>query len=168
MGMLATVINSLALQDALEKEEVPARVMSAISMMQVAEPYIRRRAIRHMEKGRVIVFAAGTGNPFFTTDTAAALRAIEIGAQALLKGTKVDGVYDRDPMIDPQARKFERLGYMEVIQRSLKVMDTTAVTMALEQNLPIIVFKLLEPGNMKRLIQGQHIGTVVEGDVYEN
>lgn len=168
MGMLATVINSLALQDALEKEGVPARVMSAISMRQVAEPYIRRRAIRHMEKGRVVIFAAGTGNPFFTTDTAAALRATEIGAQALLKGTKVDGVYDRDPMVDPQARKFERLGYMDVIQRGLKVMDTTAVTMALEQHLPIIVFKLLDPGNMKRLVLGQKVGTVVEGDIYES
>ena len=167
MGMLATVINSLALQDALEKEGVPARVMSAISMMQVAEPYIRRRAIRHLEKGRVVIFAAGTGNPFFTTDTAAALRAIEIGAQALLKGTKVDGVYNQDPVINPQAQKYDHLGYMEVIQRGLKVMDTTAVTMALEQHLPIIVFKLLEPGNMKKLLQGQNIGTVVEGDTYE-
>ena len=163
MGMLATVINSLALQDALEKEGVPARVMSAIAMMQVAEPYIRRRAIRHLEKGRVIIFAAGTGNPFFTTDTAAALRAIEIGAQALLKGTKVDGVYSQDPMIYPEAQKYDRLGYMEVIQRGLKVMDTTAVTMALEQHLPIIVFKLLEPGNMKKLVLGHNIGTVVEG-----
>jgi uridylate kinase len=141
--------------------------MSAISMMQVAEPYIRRRAIRHLEKGRVIIFAAGTGNPFFTTDTAAALRAIEIGAQALLKGTKVDGVYSQDPMIYPEAQKYDRLGYMEVIQRGLKVMDTTAVTMALEQHLPIIVFKLLEPGNMKKLVQGHNIGTVVEGEAYE-
>jgi uridylate kinase len=168
MGMLATVINSLALQDALEKEGVPARVMSAIVMMQVAEPYIRRRAIRHMEKGRVVIFAAGTGNPFFTTDTAAALRATEIGSQALLKGTKVDGVYDCDPMVNPQAKRFDHLGYMEVIQRSLKVMDTTAVTMAMEQNLPIIVFKLMEQGNMKRLVRGEKIGTVVEGDIYES
>ena len=167
MGMLATVINSLALQDALEKEGVPVRVMSAISMMQVAEPYIRRRAIRHLEKGRVVIFAAGTGNPFFTTDTAAALRATEIGAQALLKGTKVDGVYSQDPVIYPQAQKYDHLGYMEVIQRGLRVMDTTAVTMALEQHLPIIVFKLLEPGNMKKLVQGQNIGTVVEGETYE-
>jgi uridylate kinase len=168
MGMLATVINSLALQDALEKEGVPVRVMSAISMMQVAEPYIRRRAIRHLEKGRVVIFAAGTGNPFFTTDTAATLRATEIGAQALLKGTKVDGVYNQDPVIYPEAQKYDHLGYMEVIQRGLKVMDTTAVTMALEQNLPIIVFKLLEPGNMKKLVQGENIGTVVEGDTYED
>jgi uridylate kinase len=168
MGMLATVINALALQDALEKEGVPVRVMSAISMRQVAEPYIRRRAIRHMEKGRVVIFAAGTGNPFFTTDTAAALRATEIGAQALLKGTKVDGVYDRDPLRDPSAKKFPHLGYMEVVQRGLRVMDTTAVTMALEQHLPIIVFKLLEPGNMRRLVLGESIGTVVEGENYES
>lgn len=162
MGMLATVINSLALQDALEKEGVPVRVMSAISMRQVAEPYIRRRAIRHMEKGRVVIFAAGTGNPFFTTDTAAALRATEIGAQALLKATKVAGVYDRDPMADPEAKMFTRLDYLEVVQRGLKVMDTTAITLAMEQHLPIIVFKLMEPGNMKKLILGQQIGTVVE------
>lgn len=162
MGMLATVINSLALQDALEKEGVPVRVMSAISMRQVAEPYIRRRAIRHMEKGRVVIFAAGTGNPFFTTDTAAALRATEIGAQALLKATKVAGVYDRDPMADPEAKMFTRLDYLEVVQRGLRVMDTTAITLAMEQHLPIIVFKLMEPGNMKKLILGQQIGTVVE------
>lgn len=162
MGMLATVINALALQDALEKEGVPARVMTAIAMHQVAEPYIRRRAIRHMEKGRVVIFAAGTGNPFFTTDTAATLRATEIGAQALLKATKVDGVYDRDPLLDAEARKFQRLEYLEVVQRGLKVMDTTAITMAMEQHLPIIVFKLLEPGNMKKLILGQQLGTVVE------
>ncbi|MBM4288113.1 MAG: UMP kinase [Deltaproteobacteria bacterium] len=168
MGMLATVINSLALQDALEKEGVPARVMSAISMRQVAEPYIRRRAIRHMEKGRVVIFAAGTGNPFFTTDTAATLRATEIGAQALIKGTKVEGIYDRDPMLDPLAEKFDRLGYMDVVRRGLRVMDTTAITMALEQHLPIIVFKLMEPGNMKRVVQGQKIGTVVEGESYES
>lgn len=162
MGMLATVINSLALQDALEKEGVPVRVMSAISMRQVAEPYIRRRAIRHMEKGRVVIFAAGTGNPFFTTDTAAALRATEIGAQALLKATKVAGVYDRDPLQDPTARKFDCLNYMEVLQRDLKVMDNTAITLAMNHHLPIIVFKLLEPGNMKKLVLGQQVGTVVE------
>ncbi len=167
MGMLATVINALALQDALEKEGVPARVMTAIAMHQVAEPYIRRRAIRHMEKGRVVIFAAGTGNPFFTTDTAATLRATEIGAQALLKATKVDGVYDRDPLLDAEARKFQRLEYLEVVQRGLKVMDTTAITMAMEQHLPIIVFKLLEPGNMKKLILGQQLGTVVEDRIDE-
>jgi uridylate kinase len=164
MGMLATVINSLAVQDALEKEDIPTRVMSAIAMRQVAEPYIRRRAVRHLEKGRVVIFAAGTGNPYFTTDSAAALRAAEIGAQALLKGTRVDGVYDRDPLQDPQASKFDRLTYFEVIQRGLKVMDITAVTMAKENNIPIIVFKMLESGNLKKIIQGEKIGTQVEGE----
>ena len=162
MGMLATVINSLALQDALEKAGVPTRVMSAITMNEVAEPYIRRRAIRHLEKGRVLIFGAGTGSPFFTTDTAAALRATEIGAEAILKGTKVDGIYDRDPVLHPEARKFSRLTYLEVIAKSLRVMDTTAVTMAMEQNIPIVVFKLLEPGNMKRVVLGLEVGTVVE------
>ncbi len=162
MGMLATVINSLALQDALEKVGAPTRVMSAIAMHQVAEPYIRRRAIRHLEKGRVVIFAAGTGSPYFTTDTAAALRATEIGAEAILKGTKVDGVYDRDPVVEPHARKYDSLAYMQVIQQGLRVMDTTAVTMAMEQHLPIVVFKLLEAGNMKRLVRGDRVGTVVE------
>jgi uridylate kinase len=162
MGMLATVINSLAMQDALEKAGVPTRVMSAITMNEVAEPYIRRRAIRHLEKGRVLIFGAGTGSPFFTTDTAAALRATEIGAEAILKGTKVDGIYDRDPVLHPEARKFHRLTYFEVIEKSLRVMDTTAVTMAMEQNIPIVVFKLLEPGNMKRVVLGLEVGTVVE------
>jgi uridylate kinase len=162
MGMLATVINALALQDAMEKAGVPTRVMSAITMNEVAEPYIRRRAIRHLEKGRVVVFGAGTGSPFFTTDTAAALRATEIGAEAILKGTKVDGIYDRDPVLDPEAKKFSRLTYFEVIEKSLRVMDTTAVTMAMEQNIPIVVFKLLEPGNMKRVVLGLEVGTVVE------
>ncbi len=162
MGMLATVINALALQDALEKAGVPTRVMSAITMNEVAEPYIRRRAIRHLEKGRVLIFGAGTGSPFFTTDTAAALRATEIGAEAILKGTKVDGIYDRDPVLHPEARKFSRLTYFEVIEKSLRVMDTTAVTMAMEQNIPIVVFKLLEPGNMKRVVLGLEVGTVVE------
>jgi uridylate kinase len=162
MGMLATVINSLALQDALEKIGVPTRVMSAITMNEVAEPYIRRRAIRHLEKGRVLIFGAGTGSPFFTTDTAAALRATEIGAAAILKGTKVDGIYDQDPLLHPEARKFPRLTYFEVIEKSLRVMDSTAVTMAMEQNIPIIVFKLLEPGNMKKAVLGREVGTVVE------
>jgi uridylate kinase len=162
MGMLATVINALALQDALEKIGVPTRVMSAITMNEVAEPYIRRRAIRHLEKGRVLIFGAGTGSPFFTTDTAAALRATEIGATAILKGTKVDGIYDQDPFLHPEARKFSRLTYFEVIEKSLQVMDSTAVTMAMEQNIPIIVFKLLEPGNMKKVVFGQEVGTVVE------
>jgi uridylate kinase len=162
MGMLATVINSLALQDAMEKAGIPTRVMSAITMNEVAEPYIRRRAVRHLEKGRVVVFGAGTGSPFFTTDTAAALRATEIGAEAILKGTKVDGIYDQDPVLHPEARKFDRLAYLEVVEKSLRVMDTTAVTMAMEQHIPIVVFKLLEPGNMKKVVLGLEVGTVVE------
>ena len=162
MGMLATVINALALQDALEKAGVPTRVMSAITMNEVAEPYIRRRALRHMEKGRVVVFGAGTGSPFFTTDTAAALRATEIGAQAILKGTRVAGIYDRDPEKDAGAEMLPRLTYFDVLEKSLRVMDSTAITMAMEQNIPIIVFKLLEPGNMQKLVLGQCIGTIVE------
>jgi len=163
MGMLATVINALALQNALEREDIPTRVMSAIAMHEVAEPYIRRRALRHLEKGRVIIFAAGTGSPYFTTDTAAALRATEISAQAILKGTKVAGIYDRDPMLDQKAQMIPRLTYFEVLERSLKVMDSTAVTMSMEQNIPIIVFKLLEPGNMVKVLLGQEVGTIVEG-----
>ncbi len=162
MGMLATVINALALQDVLEKEGIPTRVLSAIAMHEVAEPYIRRRAMRHLEKGRVIIFAAGTGSPYFTTDTAAALRAAEIGAQAILKGTKVAGIYDRDPALDREAQMIRRLTYFEVLEKSLKVMDSTAVTMSMEQNIPIIVFKLLEPGNMLKVVLGQKVGTVVE------
>ena len=162
MGMLATVINALALQDALEKEGIPTRVLSAIAMHEVAEPYIRRRALRHLEKKRVVIFAAGTGSPYFTTDTAAALRASEIGAQAILKGTKVAGIYDRDPVVHPDAKMIRRLTYFEVLEKSLKVMDSTAVTMSMEQNIPIIVFKLLEPGNMLKVITGQEVGTVVE------
>src|SRR5208337_2459853 len=150
MGMLATVINALALQDALEKAGVPTRVMSAITMNEVAEPYIRRRALRHLEKGRVLIFAAGTGSPYFTTDTAAALRATEIGAEAILKGTKVAGIYDRDPEKDDRATLLRRLTYFDILEKSLKVMDSTAVTMSMEQNIPIIVFKLLEPGNLKK------------------
>ena len=162
MGMLATVINALALQDVLEKAGVPTRVMSAIAMHEVAEPYIRRRAMRHLEKGRVIIFAAGTGSPYFTTDTAAALRATEIGAQALLKGTKVAGIYDRDPEKHEEARMLPRLTYFDILEKALKVMDSTAVTMSMEQNIPIIVFKLLEPGNMKKVVLGQKVGTLVE------
>ncbi len=162
MGMLATVINALALQDALEKEGVPTRVLSAIAMHEVAEPYIRRRALRHLEKGRVVILAAGTGSPHFTTDTAAALRATELGAQVILKGTKVDGIYDRDPVLHPEARMIRRLTYFEVLEKSLKVMDSTAVTMSMEQKIPIIVFKLLEPGNMLRVILGREVGTLVE------
>ena len=162
MGMLATVINALALQDALEKVGVPTRVMSAITMNEVAEPYIRRRAMRHLEKGRVVIFGAGTGSPFFTTDTAAALRATEIGAVAILKGTRVEGIYDRDPEKDAQARMLTRLGYFDVLERSLKVMDSTAITMAMEQHIPIIVFKMLTPGNMTKVVLGESVGTIVE------
>jgi uridylate kinase len=162
MGMLATVVNALALQDALEKAGIPTRVMSAITMNEVAEPYIRRRAMRHLEKGRIVVFGAGTGSPYFTTDTAAALRATEIGADAILKGTRVAGIYDRDPEKDAQAQMLPRLTYFEVLEKSLRVMDSTAITMAMEQHIPIIVFKLLEPGNMKKVVLGEVVGTIVE------
>jgi uridylate kinase len=162
MGMLATVVNALALQDALEKAGVPTRVMSAITMNEVAEPYIRRRAMRHLEKGRIVVFGAGTGSPYFTTDTAAALRATEIGAEAILKGTRVAGIFDRDPEKDAQARLLPRLTYFDVLEKSLRVMDSTAITMAMEQHIPIIVFKLLEPGNMKKVVLGEAVGTIVE------
>jgi len=162
MGMLATVVNALALQDALEKAGAPTRVMSAITMNEVAEPYIRRRALRHLEKGRIVVFGAGTGSPYFTTDTAAALRATEIGARAILKGTRVDGIYDRDPEKDGQAVMLPRLTYFDVLEKSLRVMDSTAITMAMEQHIPIIVFKMLEPGNMKRVVLGEQVGTIVE------
>jgi len=163
MGMLATLINSLALQDALERRGLPTRVMSAINMPQVAEPYIRRRAIRHLEKGRVVIFAAGTGNPYFSTDTAAALRAEEIGAQALMKATMVDGVYDSDPKTNPQAVKFDHLTYDEVLARHLAVMDATAISLARDNHLPIIVFDLLQPGNIKKVLLGENIGSRVEG-----
>ncbi len=162
IGMLATVINALALQDALEKAGIPTRVMSAITMNEVAEPYIRRRALRHLEKGRVLIFGAGTGSPYFTTDTAAALRASEIGAQLILKGTKVDGIYDRDPLIHPDARMLPRLTYLQVLEKSLRVMDSTAITLSMEQNIPIVVFKLLEPGNLKKVVLGLEVGTLVE------
>jgi len=162
MGMLATVVNALALQDALEKAGVPTRVMSAITMNEVAEPYIRRRAMRHLEKGRIVVFGAGTGSPYFTTDTAAALRATEIGAEAILKGTRVAGIYDRDPEKDGQAVLLPRLTYFDVLEKSLRFMDSTAITMAMEQHIPIIVFKMLEPGNMKRVVLGEAVGTIVE------
>lgn len=163
MGMVATVINGLALQDALEKLGCYTRVMTAISMQQVAEPYIRRRAIRHMEKGRVVIFVAGTGNPYFSTDTAASLRAMEIQAQAILKATKVDGVYDRDPRKDRNAVRFERLTYLEVINRGLGVMDQTAVTLCMENRLPIVVFDLFEHGNIRRVVNGEPVGTTVDG-----
>ena len=163
MGMLATVINALALQDALEKQGLETRVQSALRIFEVAEPYIRRRAVRHLEKGRVVVFAAGTGNPFFTTDTAAVLRASEIGAQVLLKATKVDGVYDSDPNTNPNAVFFSELTYMQAIERRLKVMDTTALSLAMENKLPIIVFNLTTQGNIKRVLTGEKVGTLVSG-----
>jgi uridylate kinase len=161
MGMLATVINALALQDALERRGCQTRVVSAIEMRQVCEPYIRRRSMRHMEKGRVVIFAAGTGNPYFSTDTAAALRAAEIHAEVILKATKVDGVYDKDPHKHADACKFERLTYLEVLQRGLKVMDATAVSLCMDNNLPIVVFDLSVPGNIARVVCGETIGTVV-------
>jgi uridylate kinase len=163
MGMLATVINSLAMQDALEKLGVSTRVQSAIAMQEVAEPYIRRRAIRHLEKGRVVIFGAGTGNPYFTTDTAASLRAMEINAEAILKGTKVDGVYSADPKKDPAATRYEELSYLEVLQQGLQVMDATATSLCMDNNLPIIVFDLTTPGNITKVISGESIGTIVQG-----
>lgn len=164
MGMVATVINALALQDALEKKGVFTRVQSAIAMQEVAEPYIRRRAIRHLEKGRVVIFAAGTGNPYFSTDTAAALRALEIGAEAILKGTRVEGVYDSDPAKNPQAKMYSMVNYFDVIKKHLKVMDRTAVTLCMENDLPIIVFNVTKPGNIKKVILGKKIGTIVSGE----
>src|SRR5881409_3007987 len=162
MGMLATVINALALQDALEKQSIYTRVMSAIEMNQVAEPFIRRRAIRHLEKERVVIFAAGTGNPYFSTDTAAALRAMEIKAEIILKGTKVDGIYDADPMKDPGARKFDRLTYFDVLQKGLKVMDTTAISLCMDNRLPIIVYNLKAKGGLKQIVTGGKVGTMVK------
>lgn len=163
MGMLATVINALALQDALEKNGVFTRVQSAIEMQELAEPYIRRRAIRHLEKGRVVIFAGGTGNPYFTTDTTAALRAIEIGAQVILKATKVDGVYSSDPVKNKNAKKFETLRYIYVLKKGLKVMDATAISLCMDNELPIIVFNLKKEGNIKKVIMGEKIGTIVKG-----
>jgi uridylate kinase len=161
MGMLATVINGLSLQDALEKTKVPTRVLTAIEMQKIAEPYIRRRAIRHLEKGRVVIFVAGTGNPYFTTDTAAALRAMEINADVILKATKVDGVYSADPMKVEDAKKFSQLKYIDVLRKNLKVMDATAISLCMDNKLPIIVFNLNRPGNIKRVVLGERIGTVV-------
>jgi len=163
MGMLATVINALALQEVLEKRGMHTRVMSAIEMKEIAEPYIRRRAIRHLEKGRVVIFAAGTGSPFFTTDTAATLRATEINAQIILKATKVDGVYDSDPLKFKDATKFDRLTYMEVLEKHLKVMDATAISLCIDHNIPIIVFNLGIKGNIRRAVHGENIGTVIKG-----
>jgi uridylate kinase len=161
MGMLATVINAIALQDALEKRDVQCRVMSAVVMNQLAEPYIRRRAVRHLEKGRVVIFAAGTGNPYFSTDTAASLRAMEIKADVLLKGTKVGGIYTADPVLDKTAVKYETISYMEILQKGLKVMDLTAVSLCKDNNLPMVVFNMNEPGNIKRVVLGEKIGSLV-------
>jgi uridylate kinase len=161
MGMLATVINALALQDALEQQNVVTRVVTAIEMRAVAEPFIRRRAIRHLEKGRVIVFGAGTGNPYFSTDTAAALRAMEIKADVIMKGTKVDGIYDADPMVKKDAVRFDRISYQQVLEQGLKVMDSTAISLCMDNRLPIVVFNLRTPGNIKRAITGEPIGSLV-------
>lgn len=163
MGMLATIINAKALQDYLERNNIDTRVLTAIRMEQIAEPFIQRRAIRHLEKGRIVIFAGGTGNPYFTTDTAAALRATEIEADAVLKATKVDGVYDYDPMINKNATKYETLDYLDVIKKRLKVMDSTAITLCMENNLPIYVFNLKEKGGLKRIVLGEKVGTKVHG-----
>jgi uridylate kinase len=165
MGMLATVINALALQDAIEKAGVATRVLSAIEMRAVSEPYIRRRAIRHLDKGRVVVFAAGTGNPFFTTDTAGALRAVEIGAEVLLKASKVDGIYTADPVKEPTATKLARVGYIEALNRGLDVMDHTAISLCMDNKLPIVVFDLARRGNIRRIVAGESVGSVVTNDV---
>lgn len=161
MGMLATIINSLALQEALERLAIPTRVLSALEIRQVAEPFIRRRALRHLEKGRIVILAAGTGNPYFTTDSAAALRAVEVKAEVLLKATKVDGVYSQDPVSHPQAERFRRLRYLEVLNRGLRVMDTTAITLCMENHLPIVVFDIRVPGNIRRAVLGEEIGSVI-------
>ena len=163
MGMLATVMNAIALQDALEKIDVHTRVQTAIEMREVAEPYIRRRAIRHLEKGRVVIFAGGTGNPYFTTDTTASLRAMEIGAEVILKATKVDGIYDADPLLNKRAQKFDELTYLDVLKKQLKVMDATAISLCMDHQIPIIVFSLKEKGNVKRVILGAKVGTKVRG-----
>ncbi|OGW38775.1 MAG: UMP kinase [Nitrospirae bacterium RBG_13_39_12] len=164
MGMLATVINALALQNSLEKNDIPTRVQSAIEMKELTEPYIRRKAIRHLEKGRTVIFAAGTGNPYFTTDTAAALRAMEIGADVILKATKVDGIYSSDPVKDPTAKKYNTVTYIDVLKRGLSIMDSTAVSLCMDNNLPIVVFNLRGNGNIKRIIKGKKIGTLVRGN----
>ena len=163
MGMLATVINALALQDALEKQGVPTRVQSAITMSQVAEAFIRRRAVRHLEKGRVVIFGGGTGNPYFSTDTAAALRANEIGAEVILKATKVDGIYDSDPKKNPQARRFSQITYLDALQKQLKVMDSTAFSLCMDNKMPIIVFDSYKPHNLRRVVMGEKVGTLVTG-----
>lgn len=164
MGMLATVMNALAIQDGLERAGVFTRVMSAINMQQVAEPYIKRRAVRHMEKGRVVIFAAGTGNPYFTTDTTAALRALEIGADCVMKATKVDGIYDRDPKVFPDAKKYDELTYIQVLNDGLHVMDSTAISLCMDNQLPILVFNMEKEGNIARALNGEHVGTIVKGN----
>ncbi len=164
MGMLATVMNSLALQEALERQGVFTRVMSAIEMQALAEPYIRRRAVRHMEKGRVVIFAAGTGNPYFTTDTTAALRALEVNADCVMKATKVDGVYDSDPKVNPDAVRFDELTYIDVLNRGLQVMDSTAISLCMDNELPILVFNMEVEGNIDRALRGEPVGTIVRGD----
>jgi uridylate kinase len=163
IGMLATVMNSLALQDVLEKRGVYTRVLSAIEMQSIAEPYIRRRAIRHLEKGRIVIFAAGTGAPYFTTDTTAALRALEIGAECIMKATKVDGVYDSDPLTNPDAVKYDELCYIDVLSRGLRVMDATAISLGMDNDLPILVFNMETPGNIVRALKGEPVGTIVRG-----
>lgn len=161
MGMLATMINALALQDALEKEGVPTRVQSAIAMAEIAEPYIRRRAIRHLEKGRIVIFGAGTGNPYFTTDTAASLRAMEINAEVLMKATKVDGIYDKDPFKNKDATKYDKISYIDVLNKGLQVMDSTAISLCMDNKLPILTFDLMQTGNILKAVQGESIGTLV-------
>jgi len=162
MGMLATMINALALQDALENAGVPTRVQSAIAMAEIAEPYIRRRAIRHLEKGRLVIFGAGTGNPYFTTDTAASLRAMEINAQIIMKATKVDGIYDKDPMKNPDAKKYDRISYIDVLNQGLQVMDSTAISLCMDNKLPIMTFDLMKSGNILKAVMGEQIGTIVQ------
>jgi uridylate kinase len=163
MGMLATVLNALAFQNALESVGIPTRVQSAIEMRELAEPYIRRRAVRHLEKKRFVIFAGGTGNPYFTTDTAAALRAVEIGAQIILKATKVDGVYSSDPLKDRRAKKFSEVAYIDVLKKGLRVMDSTAISLCMDNHLPIIVFSLMEKGNIRKILEGKKVGTLVKG-----
>jgi uridylate kinase len=164
MGMLATVMNGLALQDALEQGGTPTRVMSAIAMNEICEPYIRRRAVRHLEKGRVVVMVAGTGNPYFTTDTAATLRAVEVHAQVILKGTRVDGVYDADPELHPDAQRYSRIGYTDLLSNRLQALDATAVSLAMDNQMPIVVFDLTVPGNIRKAIGGERIGTLISGE----
>jgi uridylate kinase len=165
MGMLATVMNGLAIQDALEQLDCPTRVLSAIAMNEICEPYIRRRAVRHLEKGRVVIMVAGTGNPYFTTDTAATLRAVEVGAEVILKATRVDGVYDADPEIDPRATRYSRIGYTDLLSNRLGALDATAVSLAMDNEMPIVVFDMTQPGNIVRAVRGEPIGTLIAGEV---